>query len=68
MAHQARRLIAAKGKKVTTLDLTKDQPSDETLASLMLGPTGNMRAPTIRVKQTLLIGYNDEVYAEELGS
>jgi arsenate reductase-like glutaredoxin family protein len=66
MARQARRLMVAKGKKVTTLDLAKDQPSEETLASLMLGPTGNLRAPTLRVGQTLLIGYNEDYYLSAL--
>jgi arsenate reductase-like glutaredoxin family protein len=63
MARQARRLIAAKGKKVTTLELATASPSDDVLADLMLGPTGNMRAPTLRVGETLLVGYNDAVFA-----
>jgi arsenate reductase-like glutaredoxin family protein len=67
MARESHRLIAAKGKKVTTLDLTQERPSDDVLADLMLGPTGNMRAPTMRVGQTLLVGYNDQVFVEELG-
>jgi len=67
LARQARRLIAAKGKKVTSVDLAKDQPSDAVLAALMLGPTGNLRAPIMRVGQTVLVGYNDEVFAKELG-
>jgi arsenate reductase-like glutaredoxin family protein len=67
MAREARRLIAAKGKKVTVIDLTQDTPSEAVLAELMLGPTGNMRAPTLRVGQTLLVGYNDEVFTQELG-
>jgi hypothetical protein len=67
MARQARRLIAAKGKKVTVLDLSKAQPSDAVLAEHMLGPTGNLRAPTIRVGETLLIGYNDAVFADTFG-
>lgn len=66
LARKARRLIAAKGKKVTVLDLAKDNPSDAVLAELLLGPTGNMRAPTMRVGQTLLVGYNDDVFAAEL--
>jgi arsenate reductase-like glutaredoxin family protein len=66
MAREARRVIAAKGKKVATLDLSQARPSDDVLADLMLGPTGNMRAPTMRVGQTLLVGYNDQVFAEEL--
>ena len=67
MARQAQRVIAAKGKKVTTLDLERDHPSDDLLASVMLGPTGNLRAPTMRVGHTLLIGYNDQVFADILG-
>jgi hypothetical protein len=67
MARKARRLIAAKGKKVTVIDLAKDRPSDAVLAELLLGPTGNMRAPAMRVGQTLLVGYNDDVFAAELG-
>jgi arsenate reductase-like glutaredoxin family protein len=63
MARQARRLIAAKGKKVTTLDLATASLSDDALADLMLGPTGNMRAPTLRVGGTLLVGYNDAIFA-----
>jgi len=30
----------------------------------MLGPTGNLRAPTARVGKTLLVGFNDEVYGK----
>ena len=67
MARLAKRLIAAKGKKVTVVDVTSNTPSDDELAALMLGPTGNMRAPTLRVGQTLLVGYNDQVFADELG-
>jgi arsenate reductase-like glutaredoxin family protein len=68
MARQAHRLIAAKGKKVITLELSQTQPSEAVLAELMLGPTGNMRAPTMRVGDTLLIGYNDDVFAHTFGS
>jgi arsenate reductase-like glutaredoxin family protein len=64
MARQVQRLVAAKGKKVTTLDLTQERPSEAVLAALLLGPTGNMRAPTLRVGQTLLIGYNEQAFAE----
>ena len=39
MARAAHRLIAAKGKKVTTLDLQTAPPADDVLAGLMLGPS-----------------------------
>ena len=67
MARQVKRLVAAKGKKVTAVDVTANTPSDDELAALMLGRTGNMRAPMMRVGQTLLVGYHDQVFADELG-
>jgi arsenate reductase-like glutaredoxin family protein len=67
MARAAHRLIAAKGKKVTTIDLQSAPPADDVLAGLMLGPTGNLRAPIMRVGQTLLVGYNDQAFTEIFG-
>jgi arsenate reductase-like glutaredoxin family protein len=67
MARQVKRLVAVRGKKVTAVDVTANTPSDDELAALMLGRTGNMRAPTMRVGQTLLVGYHDQVFADELG-
>lgn len=61
-------LLVAKGKKVTRVDLKKDRPDDETLAGLMLGPTGNLRAPTMKIGKTVVIGFNDELYDEVFGS
>ena len=67
MARAAHRLIAAKGKKVTTLDLQSAPPADAVLAGLMLGPTGNLRAPIMRVGQTILVGYNDQAFTDVFG-
>jgi arsenate reductase-like glutaredoxin family protein len=67
MAHAAHRLVAAKGKKVTTIDLQSAPPADDVLAGLMLGPTGNLRAPIMRVGQTILVGYNDQAFNEIFG-
>jgi len=67
MACAAHRLIAAKGKKVTTIDLQSAPPADDVLAGLMLGPTGNLRAPMMRVGQTILVGYNDQAFTEIFG-
>jgi arsenate reductase-like glutaredoxin family protein len=64
LTRQAQRLIAAKGKKVTVVELTQARPADDALAALMLGPTGNLRAPIMRVGQTILVGYNDQVFAD----
>ena len=57
----------AKGKKVSTFSMSKDAPDDATLLAHLLGPTGNLRAPTIVRGKTLLVGFNEEVYADSMG-
>lgn len=57
----------AKGRKVVTFDMRKAPPDDDTLAAHLLGPTGNLRAPTIRTGRALLVGFNEEAYREVIG-
>jgi arsenate reductase-like glutaredoxin family protein len=57
----------AKGKNVVHLNLKKDKPAQAELLNLVLGPTGNLRAPTVRVGKKLLVGYNEEMYQAVLG-
>ena len=66
LAAEASKIIVAKGRKFVTFDMKKDPPDDATLLKAMLGPTGNLRAPTIKRGKTLLVGFNAEVYAAEL--
>jgi arsenate reductase-like glutaredoxin family protein len=67
LAKKAKRVVAARGKQVTTLDLKKDSPTDESLLAVLLGPTGNLRAPTAVVGDTLVVGFNPEAYQQVLG-
>jgi arsenate reductase-like glutaredoxin family protein len=60
-------LYAAKGKKVERLDLRQGRPDRATLERLMLGPTGNLRAPTLKVGRTLVIGFDEATYRKVLG-
>jgi arsenate reductase-like glutaredoxin family protein len=62
-----RTLIVAKGKKVTRVDLSKERPDDDALAAMLLGPTGNLRAPTMRSGRTMLVGFNEDMYGELVG-
>ena len=61
-------LFAAKGKKVVHINLKKEKPTEEELLKLMLGPTGNLRAPTLKAGKKLVVGFNDEMYANIFGS
>lgn len=60
-------LFVAKGKKVVRFDLKKERPDDATLLAHMLGPTGNLRAPTIRRGKKLAIGFEESMYATFFG-
>ena len=60
----AKRLIVAKGKKVTEFELGA-RVAGETVEA-MLGPTGNLRAPTAIVGSTVLVGFNEDAYGEVL--
>lgn len=56
-----------KGKMVTVFETKKGRPSEAELLKAMLGPTGNLRSPTIKHGKTLLVGFNADKYDELLG-
>ena len=62
------RLVAARGKKIEVFDLKKDRPANAELLARMMGPTGNLRAPTARVGRTLVVGFNADAYKQVLGA
>jgi arsenate reductase-like glutaredoxin family protein len=47
--------------------MKKDAPDDDMLVSQMLGPTGNLRAPTIVHGKTVYVGFNEDAYRELVG-
>ena len=67
LAKTVNHIYAAKGKAVVHLNMKKDQPDNAALKKLLLGPTGNLRAPTLRKGKTLIVGFNEEVYRSVLG-
>ena len=60
-------LYVVRGKRVVHVDLRKDKPDRATLLGLLLGPTGNLRAPTLRKGRTLLVGFDEATYRQVLG-
>lgn len=65
IAKESAKVIVAKGKKLDVFDM-KDAKISEVVEK-MLGPTGNLRAPTARVGKTTVVGFNDEAYGEVIG-
>jgi len=66
LAKSMARVVIGKGKKVLTIDMKKAPPDDDTLAGLLLGPTGNLKAPTLLIGNTLLVGFSEEAYKQVL--
>ena len=63
----ARRILACKGKKVQEFDMRSAAVTDEVLEAAVLGPSGNLRAPTLRTGSTVVVGFHAEVYADLFG-
>jgi hypothetical protein len=65
MARDASRVIVAKGKKVSEFEPGGKASAD--VVDAMLGPTGNLRAPTIRKGRTVVVGFNEDVFEQVFG-
>ena len=64
MARQADEIISTKGKTVKRLN--PKGAADEDIAALIIGPSGNLRAPAFLVGKRLIIGFEEETYREAL--
>lgn len=66
LARSVEEIFATKGTRHAHFDLKVDKPSDDELLAVMLGPTGNLRAPILRRGKKLLVGFNEESYEKVL--
>jgi arsenate reductase-like glutaredoxin family protein len=59
-------LYTSKGKRVVHVDLKREKPDKAILLGLLLGPTGKLRAPTLRKGRSLLVGFDEQTYRQVL--
>ncbi len=59
-------IYVVRGKRVVRVDMKASRLARAELLALLLGPTGGLRAPTLRVGRTLLVGFDAEAYAKIL--
>ena len=64
MVRGADRIVVAKGRKLSEFE---GGSAKKDIVAALLGPTGNLRAPTLVVGDTVLVGYNEDAYAEVFG-
>ena len=65
MLQSAASVTVAKGKKIERFSAVADEK--ETVLKQVIGPSGNLRAPTYRVGDDFVVGFNDDLYREWLG-
>ena len=56
-------VTTAKGKKIQTWNPTTDDK--DTILKQVMGPSGNLRAPTLRLENRFIIGFNDDLYKND---
>ena len=61
------RVVAMKGKKVVDYDLKREPPPEKELLEIIMGPTGNLRAPAVRTGKTLVVGFQAECWKKVFG-
>ena len=64
LAAEASLVIVAKGRNVREFR-GPDRTSADCVGA-MLGPTGNLRAPTLKVGKTVLVGFDEKTYEDAL--
>jgi hypothetical protein len=67
LARCAEKIVVGRGNKVFTFDMKNQPPDEKTLLSYILGPTGNLKAPTLRRGKTLLVGFSQAAFEATLG-
>lgn len=60
MARSAKHVYATRGQKVVHFDMQGSPPTDDDLLKHLVGPSGNLRAPALRVGDRLFIGFNSD--------
>ena len=70
LAKQASRIYAAKGRKIVEFSCRSGKllngATDEELSKAIIGPSGNLRAPSLWTGKTLIVGFNPDMYAAHL--
>ena len=64
MLKDATKIFTAKGKKIEEWDPKSD--SKEDILKKAMGPSGNLRAPTIQIQGHFYVGFNPEMYEDML--
>jgi hypothetical protein len=64
----ASEVLVARGKKSQTIRPGSDKAAWKEIAEVAIGPTGNLRAPTLRRGKRWIVGFGEEAWREAFGA
>ena len=64
LLRKATKITVAKGKAVSALNPQQD--GKEAILKQVMGPSGNLRAPTLRVGDAFVVGFHPDFYHQWL--
>lgn len=67
LLEEVREVWVAKGKKYERFRLDSESVDRQELIRKVMGPSGNLRAPTLRLGKKLVVGFHPEMYQELFG-
>ena len=59
-------LYSTKSRKVIHLNIIKEKPAREDVLALVMGRSGTLRAPVIKHRSTLIVGFDEDTYTRIL--
>ena len=62
LAGEVNHVYVTRGTKVIHIDLKHERPDDQALLGLLIGPSGKLRAPTLKLGKTLIVGFDQATY------
>ncbi len=64
LLQKASEILIAKGKKI--VQFTPSPTDKETILASALGRSGTLRAPTLKIGDRFLVGFNEELYTQNI--
>jgi hypothetical protein len=65
MIRELNTVYTARGKKIRVWNPATD--AKEEILKDVMGRSGNLRAPALKLGDALIVGFNDEMYAQHFG-
>jgi len=59
---EIKQIYSSRGKRVSNLKINTIKKQKTEIEKLILGPTGNLRAPSIIRGKTLIVGFHEDTY------